>query len=259
MLTSRSSKRKIINEDGTIGFTKYFYYACIHNCCGEECKCNKKSHKNNTIEAPVLNEIYKYFDTLETKDLSDYVKKIQKNNLNTEGKQIKEIDKELKECLNKNKLLKEEIMKSIVGQSSFSKDLLSEMIAENNKKVDEYTKIKKELELLMQQKNVELDEMVKFKNLVPEWKEVFKNATIEQKKMLLASIIREIIVYDEKIDVKLRISFNEFLNTAKKINIMNSDFFENISNRGASNIDTTLGTCRQSLGRKWISNNKKRK
>ena len=46
---------------------------------------------------------------------------------------------------------------------------------------------------------------------------MFQNASIEKKKMLLSSIIKEVIVYDEKIDVKLRISYNEFVNTVKKI------------------------------------------
>lgn len=244
MLTSRSSKRKIKNEDGTIGYTKYFYYACMHNFCGEDCKSRQKAHKNNTIETPVINEIYKYFDTLETKDLSDYVRKIQKNNKSNEEKQIKEVDKKLKEYLKKNELLKEEIMKSILGKSSFSKDLLSEIMTENKQKVEEYTKLKKELEILSEQKNVEFEEMVKLKKLIPEWREVFEKATVEQKKMLLSSIIKEVIVYDEKIDVKLRISFNEFINMTKKLNKKNMNCFENICNRGTGIIDTSLGARR---------------
>ena len=59
-LTTRGSKRKIKLEDGNIGYTKYNYYTCTNNICGRECTCKHKSHKNNTIEEPVLNEIYNY-------------------------------------------------------------------------------------------------------------------------------------------------------------------------------------------------------
>ena len=55
--------------------------------------------------------------------------------------------------------------------------------------------------------------------------------------MILSSIIKEIVVYDEKIDIKLRIGFNEFINTAKKLKIdsiknENSKFFENLCDSG---------------------------
>ena len=40
-------------------------------------------------EEILLNEIYKYFDLLEKRDLSEYVRKIHKNTENNEGKQLK--------------------------------------------------------------------------------------------------------------------------------------------------------------------------
>lgn len=238
LLRSTVTKRIQKNEDGTDKYTKYYYYACMKNYCKEDCKCKQKSHKNNTIEKPVLNEIYKYFDLLEQRDLSDYVRKIHKNNEETDEKELKELNIELKELLKKNELLKEEVMKVIMGQSAFSKDLLTEMMNENNGKIEKYTNRKYELEKINEQKNIEFEQMIALKNLIPDWKKVFENATIEQKKMLLSSIIKEIVVYDEKIDVKLKISFNEFISTAKKLNKENLFFFENITNRGATFIDS---------------------
>lgn len=218
-LTTRGSKRKIKLEDGNIGYTKYNYYTCTNNICGRECTCKHKSHKNNTIEEPVLNEIYNYFDLLEERDLSEYVRKIHSKNNDNEGKQIKELERNIKEYSHKNELLKDEIIKVITGKSSFSKDLLSEVIEENNKKIEESKKQKSNLELLRKKKEIDFEQMIKVKKLIPKWKEVLQNASIEKKKMILSSIIKEIVVYDEKIDIKLRIGFNEFINTAKKMKI----------------------------------------
>ena len=236
-LTTRGSKRKIKLEDGNIGYTKYNYYTCTNNICGRECTCKHKSHKNNTIEEPVLNEIYNYFDLLEERDLSEYVRKIHSKNNDNEGNQIKELERNIKEYSHKNELLKDEIIKVITGKSSFSKDLLSEVIEENNKKIEESKKQKSNLELLRKKKEIDFEQMIKVKKLIPKWKEVLQNASIEKKKMILSSIIKEIVVYDEKIDIKLRIGFNEFINTAKKLKIdsiknENSKFFENLCDSG---------------------------
>lgn len=77
--------------------------------------------------------------------------------------------------------------------------------------------------------------------MIPNWKEILKNATIE--KMILASIIKKIVVYDEKIDIHLKINFDEFIKTAKKLDIdVKKKCFENVSNRGATEFNTYLGS-----------------
>ncbi len=234
-LTTRSSKRKIKLEDGSIGYTKYSYYACNNNSSDRKCTCKQKSHKSNTIEEPILNEIYKYFDLLETRDLSEYVRKIHKNTNDNEGKQIRELEKNIKECFNKNDMLKEEIINIITGKSNFSRELISELIEENKQKIEEYEKQKRGLEILKRQKEINFEQTMKVKKMIPDWKEILKKCSIERKKMILATIIKEIIVYDDKIDIFLRISLNEFIRMAKKFDInkikeKDLTFFENLCN-----------------------------
>lgn len=242
-LVTRSSKREIKLEDGSKGYTKYSYYACNNNSSGRNCSCTKKSHKNNTIEEPVLMEIYKYFDLLEKRDLSDYVRKIYKSTNDNEGKQIRELEKSIKELENKNELLKEEVMKVIMGKSTFSRELLSDMMEENKQKIEELEKQKKEVETIKKQKEVNFEQMMKIRNMIPDWKDVLKKSNTEKKKMILSTIIKKVIVYDDKIDVHLKISFDEFLKTAKKLSNkqlekVNSNFFDNMSNRGTSKFNT---------------------
>ena len=242
-LTTRSSKRQIKLDDGSIGYTKYSYYACCNNSCGRTCNCQKKSHKNNTIEEPVLKEIYNYFDLLEKRDLSEYVRKIHKNTNDNEAKKIRELESKIKECTNKNDLLKDEIIKILSGKSTFTKELISELIEENKQKLEEYKKQKTQLEIIKQQKNVSFEQMVQIRNMIPDWKKVLKNSSTERKKIILSSIIKKIIVYDDKIDIELKISFSEFLNTAKKLDFkkvseMYSNVFENMSNMGTSKFNT---------------------
>lgn len=217
-LTTRSSKRTIKLEDGSTGFTKYNYYTCSNKTCGKECNCQKKSHKSNTIEEPVLNEIYEYLDLLEKQDLSNYVRKIYKITNETEGKQIKELEKNIKEYSNKSNMLKSEVMKVIEGKSEFSRELLSEMILENNEKIKECKIQKKQLENLQKQKQADFEQMLKNKCMIPNWKEVLKNASCEKKKMILSALIKRLVVYDNQLDIHLKVSFEEFLKMTQNFN-----------------------------------------
>ena len=246
-LSTRSSKREMKMEDGSKGFTRYNYYACRNSSCGRDCNCKKKSYKSNTIEEPVLNEIYNYLDLLEEKDLKEYVRRIHNDNNNNEGKKIGELEKNIKELKRKNDLLKSEIIKVITGESNFSRELLSQVIEENKNQIEQKEKEKKDLEQIKRKKEIDFEEMIKVKSIIPKWKEVLKNANIGKKKMMLASIIKEIIVYDDRIDIKLRIGFNEFVDTARKLNIntiKNGDSFcfDNLCNSGTNNSNSNMGS-----------------
>ena len=55
--------------------------------------------------------------------------------------------------------------------------------------------------------------------------------------MILSQVIKEVVVYDNKIDIHLRINFKEFLETAKKLDEKTKiqctqKSFENMSDRG---------------------------
>ena len=241
-LVTRSSKRTIKLDNGEKGYTQYKYYACMDKACGRECTNSKKSYKNNTIEKPVINCLLNYFDMLEKKDLSEYIRKIHKQNEDMEGKELKELEKSIKENKNKIDILKEEIIKVILGESSFSREMLSAVIEEKEEKLKELENRKKDIEIIKKKKELEFEELLSVKKLIPEWKEVFKNANIGKKKMLLSAIIKEIIVYDDKIDIKLNIGINEFINTIKFTDEKgNSKFFENLCNSRTYFINTNLG------------------
>ena len=49
-LTMRGSKREKKLEDGTIGYTKYYYYTCINKVSGRKCECKKKNNRRTCIK-----------------------------------------------------------------------------------------------------------------------------------------------------------------------------------------------------------------
>ena len=241
-MQNRASKRGIKTVDGKEELIRYYYYACTNAQSGRECTCKQKTYKSNIIETPVLNEIYKFLDSFEEKDLADEIKRIKSKTENAEGNQIKELDKEIKSYSNKLESLKDEVVKSITGESDFSKELLAQIIEQHQEKISDLEKQKCSLEELHSKKQLEFEQLTELKKMIPNWKEEFVISSTEQKKMILSSIIEKVTVYHDKIEVKLKMSINEFLKTAEKVTIQMEDTskkctqkdFRNISNRRTS-------------------------
>jgi len=218
-LQSRGNNKSVKIVDGKKELVKYYYYFCDNANNGKKCTCTQKSYKSNTIETPVLNEIYKYLERLEKVDLSEVIKRVKSKTENIEGKQIKELEKSIKDNTNKLNLLKEEIVKSITGDSSFSSELLGELIEQYKSTIEDLEKRKEAVEKIHNQKQLEFSQMTQVKEMIPNWKQEFENSTTEQKKMLLSAIIKQVIVHNEQIEIKLKLDLNEFIKTGEKADI----------------------------------------
>ncbi|MCR4435905.1 MAG: hypothetical protein QHH06_09010 [Clostridiales bacterium] len=55
--------------------------------------------------------------------------------------------------------------------------------------------------------------MVSLQRLIPVWKEEFDRANVEKRKMMLAQIVSEIKVWKDKVEVNVRMSINDFINS----------------------------------------------
>lgn len=226
-LTTRSNKRKNI---------AYRYYACNVRTDGrKECNCRKKSHKSNCIEEPILKIIYSYLDKMEQKDLTEEVKRNYKRINKIEEGRRKELERKIKECNSKRKLLKDEIIRIIQGKSSFTRKMIIDLLQENENRKQKLIKQKLELEKTEKQKQYKFEELMRTRQFIPDWKQEFKELSQEKKKMLLASIIHKIIVNDDNIEVQLEMSAQEFFKG-------NDENFENLCDSGTNTIDTNMGT-----------------
>lgn len=250
-LTTRSSKRKIKLDDGSYGYTYYKYYSCGVRIDGRhECNCKKKSHKSNCIEEPVLKEIYSYLDRLEKIDLRREIKRINEKTNSIEGEKIRELERKIKECSNKNELFKDEIINIIQGKSTFTREMITELIEENKNKKQELINQKIELEKIEKQKKVKFEELLKVKQLIPNWKQEFIDSTEEKKKMMLSTIVDKIVVNDDDIEIQLKMNLGEFIKDSKLLenkedsaSLKNvSKDFENLSCRRTSIPNSNMGT-----------------
>ena len=92
-----------------------------------------------------------------------------------------------------------------VGESSFSKDILSELICDAEKKCNELSELAEVIKTELKQSEELQTELCNRYDEIFSWSELYDSATIEAKKMIVNSMIKRIDVFR---DYKLKIEFN---------------------------------------------------
>lgn len=196
------------------GEKKYYYYYKCNSSFSNICNLNKKSMKKEAIEEPIIKTVYNFLDSMEKIDLTKVIEKNINNN-DTEKKELKKCEDKIFENNQILDKLKAEVIKNLAGSSNYSSELLNELIETKNKENEELYIEKNKLETIISKKNLNNKDIIEFKNMIPVWKEEFENADFEVKKMLLSEIIKEIRVYNEKIEIDLRIEINSYIQKLK--------------------------------------------
>ena len=204
-MTSECCKTK---KDGEKKY--YYYYKCNSSSFSNSCTLNKKSFKKEVIEEPIIKTVYSFLDSIEKIDLTKLIQKNINNN-DSEKKELKKCEDKIYENNQVLEKLKAEVIKTLTGSSSYSSELLNELIETKNKENEELLIEKNKLETIISKKSLNNKDIIEFKNMIPVWKEEFENADFEIKKMLLSEIIKEIRVYNEKIEIDLRIETNSYI------------------------------------------------
>ena len=71
--------------------------------------------------------------------------------------------------------------------------------------------------------------------MIPNWKEEFENADVEMKKMLLTEFIKEIKIYNDKIEIDFLFEINDYIKTNVTLNENNE-----IDNKNLKIIENTI-------------------
>ena len=111
-----------------------------------------------------------------------------------------------------------------MGESSFSKEMLSEMLQAKNKELDILNENKIKIEDRINRKKVKQKDIKLLNKTIPNWQEEFKLVGVEEKKMLINQIIKDVEVFENEIKVKMKIDFEDFLSK--------TDFRQNVHKSG---------------------------
>ncbi len=102
---------------------------------------------------------------------------------------------ELAEAQRRLDLLKGEIVKCLEGKSNFTSEVLSSLIADGENDINERKAVISDAEAELQRDEENLKRMSESYDKLISWSELYEKATIEQKKMIVNSMITRIDVF----------------------------------------------------------------
>lgn len=198
---------------GVIG--KDFYHRPIYRCYTNANKakgCTGLSvYSAQQIETIVLGAVRSYFDSFRND-----VEKLWQKRTHTKLKQqqaglLKNAKTAHDKLLAQRDKLKDEVMKSLMGESAFEPDMIKEMMAQNEENI---LKAAEQVQAL-EQTQVSVDEHIK--NLadqfehIADWAQIFDRASPDEQKMILSRMIERIeVMRDYSIKIRFYIAVDDF-------------------------------------------------
>ncbi|MBO5360586.1 MAG: ParB/RepB/Spo0J family partition protein [Clostridia bacterium] len=215
-LTTSGRYRK--RKDGSVDTTKRIRYAC-YGKSRKQTECDGQSGYTLHILDDLIDEIVRdIFSKMKGVSKNDVIMSRYANELEARKARYSMLKTAYSKEFENLTILKSEVVKSIKGESSFSADTLSELIAESEKECGRLFDLCGDAE-----KDVADGESV-LKNLsdsfdeLISWAELYDEASFEKKKMIVNCLIKRVEVYrGYKLKVEFNIDFEQFIAGIDKV------------------------------------------
>ena len=165
-------------------------------------------HKLDNMVEKVVREI---FDRIKGVPKSAIINSRYKEELTVRKTNLKRLQSEYAKELEKLNKLREEVVKSIQGESAFSQSMLAGLVEDSEKKSEslkvQCEKAERDVEsskTLIKDLNDQYDEIIS-------WSSLYDSASIEAKKMIINSMIKRVDVYrGYELNVELNMNIRQF-------------------------------------------------
>lgn len=126
-------------------------------------------------------------------------------------RELKKIEKQQQNLRLDIEALEEKIPEAIRGEYYFSAEKLSELLKEKENLAIKIKEREKEVKNNAFEALKYQNELKKALEVPPDWKKEFENADLKVKRMLLFSLIDQVIVKDDNIRIKLKIGYEDLI------------------------------------------------
>ena len=181
--------------------------------CPNYCK-PRSYYSQEYLEPIVFATVESYLENLKKIDISKELENMQTQQNKSIVSEIKDLEREMKNLAADIATLEEKIPDAIRGEFAFSVDKLSAMIKEKESRKNEIDIARKNLKKQLEDISVQSEEMKQFIDLMPKWNELFAEADIQTKQMLLSTLVDKIIVKDEEITIKFKIRIEDYIDNS---------------------------------------------
>lgn len=181
--------------------------------CPNYCK-PRSYYSQEYLESIVFATVESYLESLKKIDISKELEDMQTQQNKSIVSEIKDLEREMKNLVADIATLEEKIPDAIRGEFAFSVDKLSAIIKDKESRKNEIDIARKNLKKQLEEISVQSEEMKQFIDLMPKWNELFAEADIQTKQMLLSTLVDKIIVKDEEITIKFKIRIEDYIDNS---------------------------------------------
>ncbi|MDR9856417.1 recombinase family protein [Paenibacillus sp. VCA1] len=210
-MTTTYSQKTYKVADGTVKKWKKAKYRCSGKALAKIDCDGQTLYSNDKIENTVLNEVELYLQHLKKINYEDYAKDYNQEQYELMKKELNKKNRGLEKEYSEIDTLKKEIPKSISGQSPFKPELLNELIQEKERMIEA---LNAEIQKLHVDTNEKKNEIIALKEIagsISAWSQKYKEATHDKKKVMLRTILEEIKVFKNHIDISFKLDVVQFL------------------------------------------------
>lgn len=165
-----------------------------------------------------------HIDRIVFEVLSGYIEKLQEkedifqliNQKQSEEKRKKESElakekKELEKIRNELDFMNSKIPEAMTGSYAMSLERLLSVIEEHEEKEQAQNDKVNQIKVEIEQSSVSANEWEEIHRKLPTWKEIFQNADVSRKRVLVNKLIERIDIRKDNINIRFKINLDEFL------------------------------------------------
>ena len=197
--------------DGTKGKKPRVRYVCygktrkITPCEGQSAYIQ---HKLDSMVEKVVKEI---FDRIKGVPKSAIINSRYKEELTVRKANLKRLQSEYAKELEKLNKLREEVVKSIQGESAFSQSMLAGLVEDSEKRSESLKAQCEKAELDVESSKTLIKDLNDQYDEIISWSSLYDSATIEAKKMIVNSMVKRVDVYrNYELNVELNMNIRQF-------------------------------------------------
>lgn len=207
---SHSIKTYVRKSDGGVTKSKVHRYVCHH-------ARNFKDHGKSTWGCKKVDEVVEkqVIDTLGQIDLDKLEKGIdsfQQDHLKEKQLELTNLTTLIKKKTTAQDNANKELELFMMGESDFTKEQLVSLLNKLSEELMDLNRKRKEVEEALNESEYTLNDIVSFKERFKDWGDVYKASDLDTKKMMISSVVKEVVLGVDSINIHFKIGIQEALN-----------------------------------------------
>jgi DNA invertase Pin-like site-specific DNA recombinase len=201
-MTTFGQKSRFVRKDGTVSKKKHYKYICgTHSYPSTEHCTGQTTFSSVKLERAVVDDVKRFLSKLNHKELiEEYLNKIDveaktlAQDFNAKTAAISRAEGELLR-------LKEEILKSLMGTSSFTEAMIKDLLVKKERELKDLYSAIEEVQNNILRIDAEKISYMELDSELDDWGARFERQTYEQQKTMILNVIDKILVFKERVEI----------------------------------------------------------